>query len=129
MKNHTQSNLQFSEIDRTDHYTNRMVEAEPLMRRALTIYEDAHGKDHLLVADTLFDLSLLNVDMKHLPEAELLMRRSLEIYVACSVAAGKKLPDLDKVAVRYGQILVKMGDTQKQAREKIDKITDPILKK
>jgi len=111
------------------HFTDRMVEAEPLMRRALTINKNAYGKDDPHVAYSLYCLAMIHGGTKRLPEAEVLMRQSLEMYVACSVAAGKKDQDLDMVVAKYGQLLVKMGDTQKQAREKIDKITDPLLKK
>jgi len=55
------------------------AEAEPLMRRALTIDEQSFGKDHPRVAIRLNNLALLLQDTNRLTEAEPLMRRALTI--------------------------------------------------
>jgi tetratricopeptide (TPR) repeat protein len=59
--------------------TNRLAEAEPLMRRALEIDERSLGADHPGVAIHLNNLAQLLQDTDRLAEAEPLMRRALEI--------------------------------------------------
>jgi tetratricopeptide (TPR) repeat protein len=59
--------------------TNRLAEAEPLMRRALEIDEKSYGSDHPNVAIRLNNLAQLLQDTNRLAEAEPLMRRALEI--------------------------------------------------
>ena len=69
--------------------TNRLGEAEPLMRRALEIHESAFGKQHPDVATCLNNLAALLHDTNRIGEAEPLMRRALEIDVA---AFGEQHP-------------------------------------
>jgi hypothetical protein len=57
--------------------TNRLLEAEPLMRRALAIDEASLGPDHPKVAIVLNNLALLLKHTNRLLEAEPLMRRAL----------------------------------------------------
>ena len=64
------------------HRTNRLGEAELLMRRALEIDEAAFGKQHPTVAIRLNNLANLLHAASRLREAEPLMRRALEIDVA-----------------------------------------------
>ncbi len=59
--------------------TNRLAEAEPLMRRALAIDESSYGPEHPDVASCLINLALLLQDTNRLAEAEPLMRRALTI--------------------------------------------------
>jgi hypothetical protein len=59
--------------------TTRFDEAEPLMRRALTIDEQSYGPDHPRVATDLNNLAQLLKDTNRLAEAEPLMRRALLI--------------------------------------------------
>ncbi|MBX7206682.1 MAG: tetratricopeptide repeat protein [Verrucomicrobiaceae bacterium] len=59
--------------------TNRLAEAEPLMRRALAIDEASFGKDHPNVAIGLNNLAQLLQATNRLAEAEPLMRRALAI--------------------------------------------------
>ena len=59
--------------------TNRLGEAEPLMRRALAIWEELCGPDHPQVATGLNNLAQLLQDTNRLGEAEPLMRRALAI--------------------------------------------------
>ena len=59
--------------------TNRMAEAEPLMRRALAIDEKGFGPDHADVAILLNNLAQLLQATNRLAEAEPLMRRALAI--------------------------------------------------
>jgi tetratricopeptide (TPR) repeat protein len=59
--------------------TNRLAEAEPLMRRGLVIEERSNGKDHPNVATQLNNLAGLLQATNRLAEAEPLMRRALAI--------------------------------------------------
>ena len=59
--------------------TNRLAEAEPLMRRALAIDETSYGPDHPNVAIRLNNLAQLLQATNRLAEAEPLMRRALAI--------------------------------------------------
>src|SRR5271165_2066441 len=59
--------------------TNRLAEAEPLMRRALEIDEKSYGPQHPRVAIDLNNLADLLKDTNRLREAEPLMRRALAI--------------------------------------------------
>ena len=59
--------------------TNRLAEAEPLMRRALAIDEQSFGAEHPNVAIDLNNLAQLLQATNRLAEAEPLMRRALAI--------------------------------------------------
>ena len=59
--------------------TNRLAEAEPLMRGALAIDEQTYGPDHPNVAIRLNNLAQLLKDTNRPAEAEPLMRRALGI--------------------------------------------------
>ena len=58
----------------------RLVESEPLYRRALTTVEQNVGADHVDVCQRLEDLGQLLFSTNRLAEAEPLMRRALAIY-------------------------------------------------
>ena len=55
------------------------AQAEPLLRRALAIYDASLGRDHLYVATCLNNLANLLQATNRLPEAEPLYRRALAI--------------------------------------------------
>ncbi len=59
--------------------TNRLAEAEPLMKRALKIDEKSYGPEHPNVARDLNNLASLYQDTNRLAEAEPLMKRALKI--------------------------------------------------
>jgi len=59
--------------------TNRLEEAEPLMRRAVEIFEKSFGKEHPKVAKGLNNLAVLLRATNRLEETEQLMRRALPI--------------------------------------------------
>jgi tetratricopeptide (TPR) repeat protein len=59
--------------------TNRLNEAEPLMRRALAIDEKSYDSEHPNVARDLNNLAVLLLATNRLDEAEPLMRRALAI--------------------------------------------------
>ena len=69
--------------------TNRLGEADPLMRRALEINESAFGNQHPTVAICLNNLAALLLNTNRLGDAEPLMRRALEINEA---AFGNRHP-------------------------------------
>ena len=62
--------------------TNRLAEAEPLMRRALEFDEASLGPTHPNVAIDINNLARLLHDTNRLAEAEPLMRRALAIFEA-----------------------------------------------
>ena len=61
--------------------TNRLSDAEPLMRRALAINEQFYGPNHPNVAVPLNNLAHVLQDTNRLAEAEPLMRRNLDIFL------------------------------------------------
>ena len=71
--------------------TNRLPEAEPVMRRALAIDEASYGNDHPEVAWDLNNLAALLQATNRLAEAEPLMRRALAIDEA---SYGNDHPDV-----------------------------------
>ena len=78
--------------------TNRLSDAEPLMRRALAIDEASFGPDHPNVARDLNNLAQLLQATNRLSDAEPLMRRALAIDEA---SFG---PDHPKVAIRLNNL-------------------------
>ena len=87
--------------------TNRIGEAEPLMRRALEINEAAFGEKHPTVAICLNNLALLLHETNRIEEAEPLMRRALEINEA---AFGEKHPT---VAIRLNNLATLLHETNR----------------
>jgi CHAT domain-containing protein/tetratricopeptide (TPR) repeat protein len=61
------------------HATNRVGEAEPLYRRALTIRESALGPEDMLVAVSLNSMAQFLAETNRMTEAEPLLRRALAI--------------------------------------------------
>jgi CHAT domain-containing protein len=76
------------------HDTNRLSEAERLMRLALAIHEKSLGLEHTVVATDLNNLAQLLQDTNRLSEAELLMRRALAINMK---SFGPEHPDVAAV--------------------------------
>lgn len=62
-------------------YQARHNQAEPLMRRALSIAEKSYGPEHPSVAIRLNNLAALLQDTNRLEEAEPLMQRALIILL------------------------------------------------
>ena len=75
--------------------TNRLAEAEPLMRRALAIDEKSFGPDHPDVAIGLNNLAQLLQATNRLAEAEPLMRRALAI---CEKSFGPDHPEVARAS-------------------------------
>ena len=89
--------------------TNRLAEAEPLMRRALAIDEASFGTDHPNVASDLNNLAQLLQATNRLAEAEPLMRRALAID---EPSFGKDHP---RVAIRLNNLAQLLKATNRLA--------------
>ena len=89
--------------------TNRLAEAEPLIRRALAIDEKSFGPDHPNVAIGLNNLALLLQATNRLAEAEPLMRRALAID---EKSFGPDHPD---VAIDLNNLAMLLQDTNRLA--------------
>jgi tetratricopeptide (TPR) repeat protein len=89
--------------------TNRLGEAEPLVRRALVINEASYGPDHPEVATALNNLAALFKDANRLAEAEPLCRRALAIDEAWYG------PDHPNVAIRLNNLAALLKDTNHTA--------------
>ncbi len=87
--------------------TNRLGEAEQLMRRALAMSETDLGCDHTTVSIRLNNLAQILHDTNRLEEAELLMRRALAIDEA---SLGSDHP---KVAVDLNNLAQLLKDTHR----------------
>ncbi len=98
--------------------TNRLSEAEPLMRRALAIDEASNGPDHPNVAIRLNNLALLLQDTNRLSEAEPVSRRHLLIFLAFS-QQGYEHPHLQAAFNNYTLLLRDMGLSEEEAQTKI----------
>ena len=79
---HPETALALNNLGELLHATNRLQEAEPLMRRALAIDEASYGSEHPNVAIRLNNLAVLLRDTARMEEAEPLLRRALAIYEA-----------------------------------------------
>ena len=83
--------------------------AEPLMRRALAIYEHSYGMNHPFVGVVLNNLATLLQDTDRLAEAEPLLRRALVIDEA---SYGEDHP---RVAIRLKNLATLLQDTNRLA--------------
>ena len=84
--------------------TNRLAEAEPLMRRVVDIFENSLGAEHPNVATCVNNLARLLQATNRLAEAEPLMRRALDIFRA---SLGDEHPNTLGVAKNYEILLAK----------------------
>ena len=100
--------------------TNRLTDAEPLVRRALAIEEASYGSDHPAVAIRLWVLAGVLVDTDRLAEAVGLMHRAAKIFLKFTRDNGHPHRFLKPVVGSYRTLLMKIGDTPAQAAEKID---------
>jgi tetratricopeptide (TPR) repeat protein len=87
----------------------RHAEAEPLLRRALFIDEQAYGSDHPTVAIRLNNLAQLLKDTNRLTEAEPLMRRAL---IMTEQGLGSDHP---RVAIRLNNLAALLLSTDRFA--------------
>ena len=96
--------------------TNRLAEAEPLMRRALAIDEKSYGPEHPDVAIDLNNLAQLLKATNRLAEAEPLMRRALGVF---NKSLGFSHPNTQIVLKHYLILLKEMGLGEKEIEEKV----------
>jgi hypothetical protein len=89
--------------------TNRLKEAEPLMRRALAVDEKSYGPEHPDVARDLNNLAGLLQVTNRLQEAEPLMRRHLIILLKFTRSTGHLHPRLNAALGNYRGILEAMS--------------------
>jgi tetratricopeptide (TPR) repeat protein len=99
--------------------TNRLSEAEPLMRRALAIDEQSYGPDHPDVAIDLNNLAALLQATNRLSEAEPLSWRMVSIFVGFGKSTGHEHPHMQAVLQNYIGILTQMGMSEQEAISKI----------
>ena len=96
--------------------TNRLGEAEPLMRRALAMDEASYGPEHPNVATDLNNLAQLLQATNRLGEAEPLMRRHLEIFIEFTRRTGHEHPHLRAAIGNYQRLLQAMGRSEAEIR-------------
>ena len=108
------------------HDTNRLAEAEPLMRRALQIDELSFGNDHPNVAIRLNNLALLLKATNRLAEAEPLMRRGLLILVEFTRRTGHEHPHFNVGLSNYRGLLEALGKTPDQIRQRLRELDDSL---
>jgi tetratricopeptide (TPR) repeat protein len=89
--------------------TNRLAEAEPLMRRALAIDEASYGPNQPMVAIDLNKLASLLKATNRLADAQSLMQHALAIDEA---SYGNNHP---KVAIRLNNLATLLQDTNRLA--------------
>jgi hypothetical protein len=102
--------------------TNRLVEAEPLMRRALSIDEKSYGPEHPDVAIRLNNLALLLKAINRLVEAEPLMRRHLIILLKFTRNTGHLHPHLKVAFGNYRSILEGMSLSDEEIARRIAEV-------
>jgi CHAT domain-containing protein/tetratricopeptide (TPR) repeat protein len=89
--------------------TNRLTEAEPLLRRALRINEKLYHREHPSIAVSLSNLAVLLMKINRAAEAEPMIRRALAID-------EKSLgPHHPTVAIRLGNLAALLSDTYRPA--------------
>ena len=81
--------------------TNRIEEAEPLMRHALEIGKAAFGEQHPTMATRLSNLATLLWDTNRIEEAEPLMRQSLDIFDTFRRQTGHEHPHFQQANENY----------------------------
>ncbi len=102
--------------------TNRLVEAEPLMRRALAIDEASYGAAHPNVAITLCNLAQLLKATNRLREAEPLMRPPVVIFLRFERDTGHPHPHRDAALNNYTRLLQRMGKSAAEIAAEVQAI-------
>jgi hypothetical protein len=105
--------------------TNRLAEAEPLMRRALAIDERSYGPEHPEVARDLNNLVTLYFETNPLAEAELLMRRMVEIFLKFTGDTDHQHPHFQAAIKNYTKLLSEIGHSQPEVQAQINTICKP----
>ena len=92
--------------------TNRLGEAEPLLRRALAITEASLGKGHPQVASPAAWLAEVLQKTNQFDEAQVLKRRALAIFLAFQRDTGHAHPHRDDAIANYKALLTAMGKSE-----------------
>ena len=106
--------------------TNRLDEAEPLMRRALAMSEAIYDISSPNIAGYLQNLAMLLQDTNRLDKAEPLMRRAIIIYVEYMKKIGSEHPDLEIALTNYTDLLLTMGRSDAEMRTIFKVLLAPI---
>ena len=106
--------------------TNRLPEAEPLMRRALAIDETAFGADHPNVASCLINLAGLLRDTNRLGEAEPLFSRVVQIRIEFQSRTGYEHPGLLDNLAKYRDLLQAMRKTPEQIDQQLHDLDESL---
>ena len=80
--------------------------AEPILARALTLWESLRGIDHLIVATRCNFLAMLYHDLEHYAEAETLYNRALHIREQCN---GLEHPDVAQALTNLATLYKDQG--------------------
>ena len=94
--------------------TGAQAEVEPLLSRALEIFEQSLGKEHHAVAVILNNLSHVLYTAKRYAEAEPLMRRQVELLVKFTRAMKQPHSQLQASVNNYTRLLSSMGRTKEE---------------
>ena len=119
-KSHTNHAVALNNLASLLKATNRLGEAEPLMKRALAIDEASFRKDHPNVATDLNNLASLLKATNRLGEAEPLMRRAAIIELKTAAAQKHHTPNLRPILDNYEAMLEAAGKTPAEARAAVD---------
>ena len=103
--------------------TNRLADAEPLMRRVLRIDEASFGEDHPRVAIDLNNLAQLLQATNRLTEAAPLMRRVVRILINFSHRTGHEHPNKEAALANYERLLQALGRKQEDIRAELADLT------
>jgi hypothetical protein len=101
------------------------VEAEPLMHQALSIVERSLGENHPDVATSLGNVAGLCWTTNRPAEAELLMRRMVEIFLKFTGDTGHQHPHFQAAIKNYTKLLSELGHSQPEVQAQINTICKP----
>jgi tetratricopeptide (TPR) repeat protein len=128
-KDHPNIAIRLSNLALLLKTTNRLNEAEPLLRRALEIEEKNYGQNHPNIALSLNSLAQLLQATNRLSEAEPLSRRVVEILINFSRINNHFHPNLQIAVENYVSLLRAMRWSNNKIIAQIQKIAPEILNK
>ena len=106
--------------------TNRLAEAEPLMRRALALDEQSYGAEHPYAARHLNNLAALLQATNRLADAEPLMRRCVAIFHQFGQKASHEHPRMQTVQANYRAILQTMKLSEDEIAQRVKDATATV---
>jgi hypothetical protein len=106
--------------------TNRCMEAEPLMRRALAIQLQCFGDDHPSVGFSLNNIAGLLRRTGKAIEAEPFYKKAIEIFLRFSKANNSNHPFLQNAIDNFTDLLADMGLEPKEIELHLNMITLPL---